>query len=175
VLSVVVPGLLVRFAHVPSVLLIIPVVIGVVLAVVPSASPLGPVRVHGPKQSLVTAKTLTGLRTVDLAQLVRVRRYRLAARTRTDHLLLIDARGARLYVDDPVVDRAVRAAVVRHQSDPSSHGLSTSQFALARLGLESPSSSYLRWRDFIALMAPLLGIPLVLGALLSLYLLIAKA
>lgn len=91
------------------------------------------VSLYGPGGRFVTARTLSGRRTVDLHRLVKV--GRIGAFTQgpnsIDRLLLVDADGVRLLVDDPEVDKAVRrvlpnetvkvsraAAVRLEQADP---------------------------------------------------------
>ncbi|WP_436494944.1 hypothetical protein [Actinokineospora sp. HUAS TT18] len=60
----------------------------------------------------VTAKTVTGLRTIDLHALTRVWRLRGPSEGQTlDHLMLTDRHGVRLAVNDPEVDAAVRKAL----------------------------------------------------------------
>ncbi|MFF7633323.1 hypothetical protein ACFZB9_09250 [Kitasatospora sp. NPDC008050] len=71
---------------------------------------------HGPDLRYVTARTLTGVRTVDLTALVRVRRSRMPGRRGWDELWLTDARGVSLRVDEKQVLERV-AALLRPQDD----------------------------------------------------------
>jgi len=172
---VVAPGLMIRFTHLPTGWAALPFVAGVVLAFLPSSSAMGKVKVHGPKGSLITARTPTGTRTLDLGQLVLVRRYLVAGKKWTDNLLLIDALGIRLLLDDPAVDRAVRDALVRQHSNPDRFpDLRVSSFARARLGLGSLPVGYRRWRSVFAFLLPTLLLPAALGVLVAVFLLIAK-
>jgi hypothetical protein len=175
-LMVVAPGLMIRFTHVAAGWAALPFVAGVVLALLPSSAAMGRVNVHGPKDSLVTARTPTGTRTLDLRQLVQVRRYLVAGKQWTDNLLLIDALGVRLLLDDPAVDRAVRDALIRRQNSPDRFpALKASRFARGRLGLESLPAGYRRWRSVFAFLLATLVLPAALGVPVAAFLLIAKS
>lgn len=174
-LLVVVPGLMIRLAHSDTGWAVVPFIAGVVLAFLPSSSAIGKVDVHGPKASLITARTPTGIRTLDLGQLVRVRRYTIAGKKWTDQLLLVDALGVRLFLDDPAVDRAVHAALTRRRSNPDRFpALTVSRFAAERLDLEQLPTGYRRWRSLFAFLVPTLVGPAALALLGAAFLLIAK-
>jgi hypothetical protein len=67
-------------------------------------------RVHGAGERYLSAKTLSGWRTVDLHRLRRVWRLRVPtdARMRVDRFVITDANRVRLVVDAPVADEALR-------------------------------------------------------------------
>jgi hypothetical protein len=131
--------------------------------------------VHGPKGRLITARTSTGTRTLDLGQLVLVRRYLVAGKKSTDNLLLVDARGIRLFLDDPAVDRAVRDALIRQRSNPDRFpAVKASRFARERLGLETLPAGYRRRRSVLAVLLPVLLLPAALVVLVAVFMLIAK-
>lgn len=90
--------------------------------------------------SRVSARTLTGVRSVDLDGLTSVGRY-LMPRGRvfdgvTDLLVLRDRRGIRLVIEATDTDAAIRRAVERAWSVPGGPTVRVSHFAARRLGLE---------------------------------------
>ncbi|MEV7602855.1 hypothetical protein AB0O91_36350 [Kitasatospora sp. NPDC089797] len=101
---------------------------------------------HGPGLCWVTARTLTGLRTLDLTALVRIRRCRLPGRYRGwDELWLTDARGVSLRVDEPEVIARVAALLAPPRAgEPAADAPATatarvSRHAAVRLGLATRS------------------------------------
>ncbi|GAA1231243.1 hypothetical protein GCM10009665_22000 [Kitasatospora nipponensis] len=101
---------------------------------------------HGPDLRWVTARTLTGVRTLDLTALVRIRRCRFPGRYRGwDDLWLIDARGVSLRLDEPeVIARVAALLAPPHSGEPVADGPATatarvSHHAAVRLGLATRS------------------------------------
>lgn len=89
---------------------------------------------------LLSARTLTGRRTVDLARLTKVGRLEVPGQARTDdRLILTDAHGGRLILNklaggDGTVDTLVRRALVRRSVDA---GVVVSDRAAERLDLRT--------------------------------------
>ncbi|HEU5474874.1 MAG TPA: hypothetical protein VFV67_29880 [Actinophytocola sp.] len=99
-------------------------------------------RVDGADNRYVTAHTMSGRRTVDLHRLERIRRFQLMSRTKTmDCVVLRDADGIRLMIDDPEVREALRTAI----SDGLIDSARTSRPAQARLGLITASLPQRVW------------------------------
>ncbi|MEU6656925.1 hypothetical protein ABZ904_48420 [Streptomyces sp. NPDC046900] len=96
----------------------------------------------GSRGKLLSARTITGVRTIDLGALASVRRYELIGRFggSTDELRLRDQHGVRLAVDSG--DKAVIGAV-REAADarPGGVSLKASRHARARPGREPWSSA----------------------------------
>ncbi|MGW6057882.1 hypothetical protein [Streptomyces sp. NPDC055189] len=94
-------------------------------------------------EELLTACTLTGRRTVDLARLTKVGRMEVPGQTRTDdRLILTDAHGVRIVLDklagsDETVDALVRGALLRR---PQGAGVVVSDRAAERLDLRTEVS-----------------------------------
>ncbi|MER5260256.1 hypothetical protein [Streptomyces sp. NPDC002855] len=92
---------------------------------------------------LLSARTLTGLHTVDLARLTKVGRMEVPGQTRTDdRLILTDAHGVRLVLDklaggDGTVDALVRRALLNR---PRGAGVVVSDRAAERLDLRTEVS-----------------------------------
>ncbi|GAA3148328.1 hypothetical protein ACFQ0X_06515 [Streptomyces rectiviolaceus] len=92
---------------------------------------------------LLSARTLTGRHTVDLARLTKVGRLEVPGQTRTDdRLILTDAHGVRLVLDklagsDEKVDVLVRRALLRR---PPGAGVVVSDRAAERLDLRTELS-----------------------------------
>lgn len=92
---------------------------------------------------LLSARTLAGRRTVDLAQLTKVGRLEVPGQTRTDdRLILTDAHGVRLILDklagsDETIDALVRGALRRREPGA---GVIVSDRAAERLGLRTEVS-----------------------------------
>ncbi|MEU1600078.1 hypothetical protein ABZ468_46755 [Streptomyces sp. NPDC005708] len=97
------------------------------------------------QRQLLSARTITGVRTIDLGALASVRRYELIGRFggSTDELRLRDQHGVRLAVDsgDKAVIGAVREAVEAADARPGGVSLKASRHARARLGREPWSSA----------------------------------
>ncbi|CAM5408444.1 PH domain-containing protein OS=Streptomyces alboniger OX=132473 GN=CP975_33605 PE=4 SV=1 [Streptomyces alboniger] len=94
-------------------------------------------RPHGDRS--LTARTLTGRRTIDLALLAKVGRVEVPGPRLDDRLILTDAHGVRLITHklrggDETVDALVRRALLRH---PQGAGVVVSHRAAERLGLEA--------------------------------------
>ncbi|MEV0318298.1 hypothetical protein ACIBKX_08545 [Streptomyces sp. NPDC050658] len=137
------------------------------------------------EDGLLTARTLTGRHTVDLARLTKVGRLEVPGQTRTDdRLILTDAHGVRLVVnnlrggDDPV-DATVRRALMR---GPSGAGVVISDRAAERLDLRTEVTrphgrlrSGRRIREGLIGFVPLLSVlalaPLTFGLLILAWLL----
>ncbi|WP_280691784.1 hypothetical protein [Kitasatospora sp. GAS204B] len=121
---------------------------------------------HGPDSLLASARTLLGPRTVDLAELTRIRRVRMPGRNGgIDQLWLTDRSGIFLLTDDPGVIASV-ASLVGHEQ-PVEPNVRVSRSAAVLLGLETPGRAYRVARvvlDFaVGLYAP--GAAAGLGAL----------
>ncbi len=91
----------------------------------------------GPGSALLTARTLTGVRTVDLNALVSVRRFASMARNGTiDELRLRDRRGVRLSIAErDGLDGDIRRAIERASARPGPVPLRVTRHARSRLGL----------------------------------------
>ncbi|MFJ5924301.1 hypothetical protein ACIQF6_17050 [Kitasatospora sp. NPDC092948] len=102
---------------------------------------------HGPGLHWVTARTPTGVRTLDLTALVRIRRCRFPGRYRGwDKLWLTDARGVSLRVDEPEVLARVAALLAPphpggrpEAGGPATATARVSRHAAVRLGLAARS------------------------------------
>ncbi|WP_406430758.1 hypothetical protein OHB00_02560 [Streptomyces sp. NBC_00631] len=114
---------------------------------------------------LVSARTLTGVRTIELDALAGVRRFAAIGRYggTIDELRLRDSHGLRLTIGrDTRAEDAIRRAVVR--ADASGASVKVTRHARSRLGLD-PSSSVPRfvhlffgvWVMLAALLLPALG------------------
>ena len=118
-----------------------------------------PVR-SGPDNMILTARTWTGSRSVDLAQLVSVRYLHLrtdrAKRDVFDMLLVKDRHGVRLGVTSAAGFRAVLDAVLVYEDGDAPQGPGgplVSHGARAALGLEPESA----WRDGLFYSCALVG------------------
>ncbi len=171
--GIVVPGLLARF-HVmhsgaPWLGVMTGVAASLVLDLLPSARQT--VGHGGPDADLVTARTLTGLRTVDLDRLARVRRFRTRSRVGwVDELAVTDRSGVGFRFDDRDLAERVAAAVRRSRASktPDGPGVEVSRFAAIRLGLASAPSATERADRATADFALTILVPLcaaLLGAL----------
>ncbi|WP_034091658.1 hypothetical protein [Streptacidiphilus albus] len=105
---------------------------------------------HGPGGSLLTARTVSGPRTVDLASLTRVDRFHRAAGRGQwlDQLIVTDGRGVRLRVDD---EKALAQIAALLAADPGTVRISGA--ARIRLGLTAPAKDEVFRRglgDFLA-------------------------
>jgi hypothetical protein len=125
---------------------------------------------EAPHAHLVTARTLTGLRTVDLDRLTRVRRYRSRSRNGWIDILGVEDRsGVGFRFDDKALARRVATAVRRSRSSPADATapppVDVSRFAAARLGLTSSDRAGGRAvADFaLSVLVPLCAV--LLGAL----------
>jgi hypothetical protein len=102
----------------------------------------------------LTARTISGWRTVDLHRLMRVSRYRMSPDV--DMLILVDADDVRLMMDQKKIIDATRKALTDH---PNS-AVRMSSTAEYLLDLDLPTRP-LRFRSFVrALASPLLLLPL---------------
>ncbi|GGV67852.1 hypothetical protein GCM10010277_76820 [Streptomyces longisporoflavus] len=135
----VVPVLLVRARLIDDGFLFLNLVSLIISALVASYAPMGwRARLHG--DDLLSARTLTGRRTVDLARLTKVGRLEVPGQTRTDdRLILTDAHGVRLILDklagsDQTVDALVLRALRRR---PPGAGVVVSDRAAERLDLRT--------------------------------------
>ncbi|MBC3844339.1 hypothetical protein GXW82_41835 [Streptacidiphilus sp. 4-A2] len=151
VAGILVPGLLERFGAIHGGAPAAGILVGFVVWMALEWIPQGTRAVsHGqPDADLVTAMTLTGLRTVDLDRLDRVRRFRARGRNSWSDLIEVRDRsgvGFR-FSDAELVDR-VGAAVRRARAtrDPSVPPVQVSPFAAVRLGLTPPPDSDERFR-----------------------------
>lgn len=118
-------------------------------------------------RQLVSARTLTGVRTIELDALASVRRFAAMGRYggTIDELRLRDRHGLRLTIGyDMRAEDAIRHAVMRAEAQPSGPSVTVTRHARSRLGLE-PRSSVPRsvhlffgvWVMLATLMLPALG------------------
>ncbi|MEU6763351.1 hypothetical protein ABZ916_12600 [Streptomyces sp. NPDC046853] len=135
----VVPVLLVRARSIDDGFLFLSLVSPFVSLLVAAYAPMGwRARLHD--GDLLTARTLTGRRTVDLAALTKVGRMEVPGQVRTDdRLILTDAHGVRIMLDklaggDDTVDSPVRRALLRR---PPGAGVVVSDRAAERLDLRT--------------------------------------
>lgn len=106
-------------------------------------------------QRYLSALTYTGDRTLDLHRLRRVWRFRVVGQFNdVDMLVLVDADGIRLMLDDAEADRAVRLALADQP------GVRVSRPALSRLELFEPTDRLLFWWFLRRLAVTLLFLPL---------------
>ncbi|WP_327065056.1 hypothetical protein [Kitasatospora sp. NBC_01302] len=82
--------------------------------------------IHGPDLRYLTARTLTGVRTVDLTALVRIRRDRVPGNRGWDDLVLTDARGVSLQVTGKQVAERL-TALLQPQDGTTAQDLATAQ------------------------------------------------
>ncbi|MFF4138960.1 hypothetical protein ACFY1B_47900 [Streptomyces mirabilis] len=143
--AIVVPALLERFGVVRSGAWVPAMFAGLALAL---GFPLlyttfRPVR-HGPGWQLVTARTVTGDRTVDLSKLTQIRRVRVPSKTGwLDEFWIKDCRGVVLLVDKEVLMGPMGQAVVHSSGISGSLGtVKISRHAAVGLGLSDPSTAY---------------------------------
>ncbi|GAA1265150.1 hypothetical protein GCM10009665_63030 [Kitasatospora nipponensis] len=118
---------------------------------------------HGPDGQLVSARTATGVRTVDLTALARIRRYRSPGRPGwDDELWLTDRHGVHLLSDDRrlVADLAARFGAADAAADGGR--VRISRHAAHRLGLATPSRRYRFVRACVDLALPL-QVPMAAG------------
>ncbi|HEX8868577.1 MAG TPA: hypothetical protein VF821_23155 [Lentzea sp.] len=121
-----------------SMCMVLIVIAVVILGSLPLLPQGGFAVLHGPDRRYLTATTITGTRTVDLARLAEVWRYRLPdGSQRVDRLMLRDADGVRLMVDSAEFDRAIRT----HCTDD----VLVSGPARKRLGLPETSGTQRFW------------------------------
>ncbi|WP_411137309.1 hypothetical protein [Streptomyces sp. C10] len=122
---------------------------------------------------LLSVRTLTGRRTVDLARLTKVGRIEVVAQGPTDdRLILTDAHGVRVTLSKlkggrDTVDTAVRRALLHR---PAKAGVTVSGRAAERLGLEAevrrPHGKFTLGRRIpftLIGFAPLLSVPVYLA------------
>jgi hypothetical protein len=99
---------------------------------------------HGPGWQLLTARTVTGRRTVDLSKLTQIRRVRVPSKTGwLDQFWIKDCRGVVLLVDKEVLMGPIGQAVVHSSGISGSLGaVKVSRHAAVGLGLNEPSTAY---------------------------------
>ncbi|MET9908793.1 hypothetical protein ABZZ74_18605 [Streptomyces sp. NPDC006476] len=117
-------------------------------------------------RQLVSARTLTGVRTIDLDTLASVRRFTAIGRVGTiDDLHLRDRHGLRLTIGrDTRAEDSIRGAIVRADAQPSGASVKVTRHARSRLDLD-PRSSVPRfvhlffgvWVMFAVLLLPALS------------------
>jgi hypothetical protein len=117
-------------------------------------------------RQLVSARTLTGVRTIELDALASVRRFAAMGRTGTiDELRLRDRHGLRLTIGHDIrAEDAIRHAVMRADAQPSGPSIKVTRHARSRLGLQPRSSVphpvhlfFGMWVMLAALVLPALG------------------
>ncbi|MCH5671712.1 hypothetical protein [Streptomyces gilvus] len=118
-------------------------------------------------RQLVSARTITGVRTIELDALASVRRFAAMGRygVTIDELRLKDRHGLRLTIGhDTRAERAIRRAVMRADAQPFDASVKVTRHARSRLGLEPhssvPGSVHLFfgvWVMLAALLLPALG------------------
>lgn len=131
---------------------------GLIMFVLPFLAQGGYAEMHDKRY--LTARTMSGWRTVDLHRLARISRFRTEHVPSIDLLMLVDADGVRLMLnEDPEVDEAtVRALEANPANAPRISG-----DAADRLGLSDPPLKQ-RVRGFAArFFAPFLLLPLCFG------------
>jgi hypothetical protein len=99
---------------------------------------------HGSGRQLLTARTVTGDRTVDLSRLTRIRRVRVLGRAGwLDQYWIEDGRGVALLVDKETLMGPAGRATARVPGVPNPpSGVRISRHAAAGLGLHTPSTAY---------------------------------
>jgi hypothetical protein len=99
---------------------------------------------HGPGWQLLTARTVTGDRTVDLSKLTQIRRVRVPSKAGwLDEFWIKDCRGVVLLVDKEVLMGPPGHAVVHSSEISGSLGIvKISRHAAVGLGLNEPSTAY---------------------------------
>jgi hypothetical protein len=138
-------------------------------------------KVHGEVSDgrrLVSARTMTGTRTIDLDNLVSVRRYSVMGRYggSWDEYRLKDAHGVRLAVDrsprDTTIDGAIRQAIERAESNPRGTRVKVTRHARTGLDLKPRTRlpQVLRMFWGLWMMIAALGIPAVTSYILALQL-----
>ncbi|MFF9126330.1 hypothetical protein ACF09J_24000 [Streptomyces sp. NPDC014889] len=126
---------------------------------------------------LLSARTLTGRRTVDLTRLEKVGRLEIAGRgTTADLLVLTDVHGTRIVVDklaggEGTPDAAVREALEKHSGPPvlvSGRAAERLRVAAGRRGgrIRPGRSRSNALAAFLPLLLALVGVPVSLGLLL---------
>jgi len=143
--AIVVPALLERFgvmrsgAWVPAMFAGLALALGFPLLYATSR----PAR-HGPGWQLLTARTVTGNRTVDLSKLTRIRRVRVPSKAGwLDEFWIEDCRGVVLLVGKEALMGPVGQAVVHSSGISGSLGtVKISRHAAVGLGLSEPSTGY---------------------------------
>jgi hypothetical protein len=119
-------------------------------------------------QRRISARTLTGVRSVDLEGLVSIRRFTMRGRGETDLLLLRDRRGVRLAFEEAELDDVIRRAVERSWAEGGGTPVKVAPFAARRLGLDpaTPEREAARWALGLARFIALPALYAVLGYLL---------
>ena len=119
-------------------------------------------------QRRISARTLTGVRSVDLEDLATIRRFTMRGRGETDLLLLRDRRGVRLAFEDRELDDVIRRAVERSRAEGGGSPVEVTPFAARRLGLDPavPERKAARWALGLARFIALPALYAVLGYLL---------
>lgn len=98
---------------------------------------------HGPGWQLLTARTVTGRRTVDLSKLTHIRRVRVPSKTGwLDQFWIKDCRGVVLLVGKEALMGPIGQAVVHSSGVSGSLGtVKVSRHAAVGLGLNEPSTA----------------------------------
>lgn len=137
-------------------------------------------KVHGEVREgrrLVSARTITGTRTIDLDSLVSVRRYSAMGRNGSwDEYRLEDAHGVRLAIDrrprDATIDGAIRQAVERASTRSAGTRVKVTRHARTGLGLTPrtrlPQVLHMFWGLWMMMAG--LGVPALGSYLLALQL-----
>ncbi len=119
---------------------------------------------------LISARTLTGTRSVDIDGLVRVGRFTMNGRGGpVDLLVLRDRQGVRLAFEESHLDVQIRQALQRSLAGPDGASIRVSRYAARRLGLEPGSPGRRGLRSALGVLR-LIGAPTgyaVIGYLLA--------
>ncbi|SDK56292.1 hypothetical protein SAMN04488074_10677 [Lentzea albidocapillata subsp. violacea] len=131
---------------------------GVIMFMLPFVAQGTDTEVHA--QRYVTARTMSGWRTVDLHRLARISRFRLDQLPTIDLLMLVDADGVRLMLNqDPEVDEATMQAVVANPANAPR----ISWDAADRLGLSEPPLKQRLWGHAVRFFGVFLILPAAFG------------
>lgn len=127
---------------------------------------------HGSKRLLLTARTVTGTRTVDMANLTQIRRARYLGGARSQELFWIkDPQGVSLRVErDVLMGSNWRRGVVSSENSNFLRAVKISRYTAVGLGLVEPSIAYRTGRACVDFILALWLIPMgciALGLLIS--------
>ncbi|MFS8100520.1 hypothetical protein LFM09_25665 [Lentzea alba] len=133
-------------------------VAGLIMFVLPFLAQGGYAEVHD--QRYLTARTVSGWRTVDLHRLARISRFRTEQVPSIDLLMLVDTDGVRLMInEDPEVDEATMQALVANPANAPR----ISGDAADRLGLSEPPPGHKIWGFAVRFFAPFLLLAMCFG------------